>query len=51
MRERIKRFDLQKAPALDVETWTVLMEKYREDIVRLQDLIDRDLGHWLRQEP
>jgi len=51
IRKRIKRFDLQKAPALDTETWTLLMEKYREDIVQLQDLIERDLGHWLRPEP
>lgn len=51
VRERIKYFDLQKAPAIDAETWSVLLEKYREDILSLQDLIGRDLAHWLRSAP
>ncbi len=50
-RERIKRLSLRNAPPLDAEIWTHLLDKYREDILRLQDLIDRDLGHWLRPEP
>jgi len=51
VRERIKRFDLRKAPGIDAETWTVLLDRYRSDILQLQDLIERDLGHWLRPHP
>jgi len=51
MRERIKKLDLRKAPGIDTETWTTLLDRYRSDILQLQDLIDRDLGHWLRPRP
>jgi hypothetical protein len=51
VRERIKRFDLQKAPEMDAVTWSILLEKYRGDIVTLQDLIQQDLAHWLRPAP
>ncbi len=50
-REHIKRFALKSAPPLDAEIWTHLLDRYREDILHLQDLIGRDLGHWLRAEP
>ena len=43
-----QRFNLIAPPApLDAETRARLTEDYREDIVQLQDLIGRDLSHWL----
>lgn len=35
-------------PPLSAETRARLIEGYREDIRRLEDLIGRDLSHWLR---
>ena len=29
------------------DTWFSLLDRYREDIEQLQELIDRDLSHWL----
>ena len=37
----------QAAPPLPPESRTMLIKKYREDIIELQDLIRRDLRHWL----
>jgi hypothetical protein len=37
-----------RRPRLRHETRADLIDGYREDIVRLQDLIGRDLSHWLR---
>jgi len=34
-------------PSLSDETRTQLQDVYREDVLHLQDLIDRDLSHWL----
>lgn len=34
-------------PRLDAETRAVLIEHFREDIRRLEGILDRDLGHWL----
>ncbi|MGQ0658302.1 MAG: sulfotransferase [Chromatiales bacterium] len=39
---------LLKAPGLNPETRAALTAHFREDILRLQDLIDRDLSYWLR---
>lgn len=50
-RERIKRLALKSAPPLNAEIWTHLLDRYRDDILRVQDLIGRDLRHWLRQDP
>lgn len=38
--------DLEK-PSYPPELWAELTEYYHEDIVQLQDLIGRDLSHWL----
>jgi predicted GNAT superfamily acetyltransferase len=38
-------------PELDPETRAWLVEHFRPDVERLQDLIDRDLSAWLRPEP
>jgi hypothetical protein len=35
-------------PVLNAETRARLMPRYRDDILRTQDLIERDLTHWLR---
>ena len=37
----------QAAPPLPPESRTMLIKKYRDDIIELQDLIRRDLRHWL----
>ena len=41
------RFNLAPPPPLDPELRARLTAGFREDILRLQDLIDRDLTHWL----
>ncbi len=50
-RQRI-RFALQKLtlappPEMPIQLRAALTAEYREDILKLQDLIDRDLSHWL----
>lgn len=37
-----------KKPQMKAETREYLKELYREDILQLQDLIGRDLSHWLQ---
>ena len=46
---RITR-DLYK-PHLDDRLRAELTERYRDEIVRLQNIIDRDLSHWLSDSP
>ncbi len=36
-----------KKPGLDREVKQMLQEEYRSDILQLQDLIEKDLSHWL----
>jgi hypothetical protein len=40
------KFNLAPPPPLDPEIRARLTEDYREDILKLQDLIGRDLSHW-----
>jgi len=42
-----RKFNLYKPPPIDPEIRRQLTAGYREDILKLQDLIDRDLSHWL----
>lgn len=42
------RSNLLKKPAMKTETREYLKKVFREDILALQDLIDRDLSHWLK---
>jgi hypothetical protein len=42
----LRRWNLTK-PQLSAETRRLLMSEYREDVLKLQDLIKRDLSHWL----
>jgi hypothetical protein len=46
---RLKHSNLDKPP-LDPEVRAQLVDLYREDILRLQDLIGKDLSGWLRIE-
>ena len=47
LREVDSKFNLAPPPPLDPELRTRLTEAYRKDILSLQDLIGRDLSHWL----
>jgi hypothetical protein len=47
LKKAIKRWNLREAPPLSEEVRTRLRGLYREDILRLQDLIQRDLSKWL----
>ncbi len=42
----LRTLNLKRVP-MKTETRSRLIEHYREDILKLQDLIDRDLSHWL----
>jgi len=42
-------FNLAPPPPLDPEIRARLTADYREDILKLQDLIGRDLSHWLKK--
>lgn len=42
-----RRWNRVPAPPLDPETRRRLTLEYRDDILKLQDLIGRDLSHWL----
>lgn len=44
----LKSLNQTKPPPLDPEIRRQLTEEYREDILKLQDLIGRDLSHWLK---
>jgi hypothetical protein len=46
VRDRLAEWNTDK-PRLDPALRTELTGTYREDIQALQDLIDRDLSHWL----
>jgi hypothetical protein len=35
-------------PQLSPAVRTELVKTYKDDVLRLQDLLDRDLSHWLR---
>lgn len=45
--ENIRKIILRKQE-MKLETRAYLRDQYREDISRLQDLINRDLSHWLK---
>jgi hypothetical protein len=44
---RLQRPNLMR-PAMRPDTRADLLEAYRDDIGRLEELIDRDLSYWLR---
>lgn len=43
----VTRKTLKPKPVMDLETKQYLLDLYRQDISKLQDLLDRDLSHWL----
>jgi hypothetical protein len=47
--EALSRWNLSR-PRLPAEVRALLIEEYREDILRLEDLLGRDLSAWLRPE-
>ena len=50
LRDRVKQDVLKKnttKPQLSPELRQQLIEEYREDILKLQDLLQRDLSKWL----
>jgi hypothetical protein len=48
VRQAVQKKIFTKPPPIDPEVRKNLMEEYKEDILKLQDLIDRDLSAWLR---
>lgn len=48
LRQRIQSRIVAKPPPIDPEIRRELMEGYTEDILKLQDLIERDLSMWLK---
>ena len=44
---RLRAWNRVKPPALEPALRADLTLGYREELLRLQDLIGRDLGHWL----
>jgi hypothetical protein len=44
---RIQRRGLVKPPSLEPDVRAELIQIYRDDILKLQDLIQRDLSKWL----
>jgi hypothetical protein len=44
----VQNWNLEKAPPMPEEARRVLVEAYREDVARLEDLIGRDLSGWLK---
>jgi hypothetical protein len=51
VRQAVGKAILTEPPPMDPETRSWLIEGYREDILKLQDLIGRDLSRWLSGEP
>jgi len=48
MLKRVRQLNLRPAPKLPTDLRGELLRLYREDILRLQDLLDRDLSVWLK---
>lgn len=48
IRTQLQNRNLRPPPALDAATRAELIEMYRDDILQLQDLLQRDLRHWLK---
>lgn len=48
--KRLRSANLRKPPELDGAVRARFIERFREDILRLQDLLDMDLSDWLQVE-
>lgn len=51
MRKGLKSRNLKKAEGSNIDTYNQLRESYREDIMQLSGLIERDLNDWLHHPP
>ena len=51
LRSRLDRWNQMQPPPMPTQIWRELTEGYREDILKLQTLIGRDLSHWLKDDP
>lgn len=51
LQARLQRFNLRSAPPMPPDAREYLISVYREDILKLQELIGRDLSHWLTPSP
>ncbi|MGH3136356.1 MAG: sulfotransferase [Gaiellaceae bacterium] len=49
--KRLRQRNLSPAPSFPSDLRAQLLEHYREDILRLEDLIDRDLSGWFEPLP
>jgi hypothetical protein len=47
MLRRVRQLNLESAPKLPPDLRAQLLKLYREDILKLQELLDRDLSIWL----
>lgn len=47
LHDLVTRKTLKPKPEMDLTTKEYLIDLYREDILNLQDLLNRDLSHWL----
>ena len=47
LKARLNRLNLTTPPPLDAKIYRELTQLYREDILQLQTLINKDLSHWL----
>ena len=47
LRDKLRKQNMEK-PTLDPALRQKLLNKVRDDVLELQDLIERDLSHWLR---
>jgi hypothetical protein len=46
----LDRCNRRPLPPMSTDLWHMLTEGYRDDILKLQDLIGRDLSHWLTRK-
>lgn len=47
LKYRLMKFNVKKRPPMQARTRARLVEAFRGDVLALEALIDRDLGHWL----
>lgn len=50
LRERVRALNLRRPPPLGRDLRRHLVGIFREDVLALQDLLGRDLSHWLTLE-
>ena len=47
LKNKVMKLNLRPKPPLETEVRERFGQEYREDILKLQDLIQRDLSQWL----